>query len=248
MKNLSAVILAKNEAKNIEAAIKSVAFAKEILLIDDYSNDKTVELAKKAGAKVIKHHLNDDFAKQRNFALKQAKYAWILFIDADERISSELKETILALDENSHTAAYLFPRVDFFWGKRLRFGESGSCFVPRLVHKQRGRFIRRVHEQWQSTKGGIKKLTQPLYHYPHQSIKEFLQEINFYSSLNAKYCQQIGKKTNIADIVFTPFLKFIYTYFIKLGFLDGPSGFVYSFMMSFHSFLTRSKLYMLSDK
>lgn len=248
MKNLSAVILTKNEEKNIEEAIKSVSFAKQVLVIDDYSTDKTRQLAEKIGIKVIQHRLNNDFAKQRNFALEKCRYDWVLFIDADERISEALKNTILGLDENSNTSAYLFPRADWFWNKKLRFGETGNCFVFRLVHKKRGFFTRSVHEKWIAKKGVIKKLKQPLYHYPHPSIKEFLQTINFYSSLNANYYQQIGKKTNVFDIILTPLFKFIYTYFVKLGFLDGPAGFVYSFMMSFHSFLTRSKLYMLSDK
>lgn len=247
MNNISAIILARNEEDNILEALDTVSFAKEIIVIDDTSHDHTAQLAQKKGAQVIRRELKGDFARQRNFALKQARHDWVLMLDADERIPPLLKREILSLPDNSEAAAYLMRRIDFFWNTKMLHGETGSTYVPRLVHRTRGQFVRAVHETWHSN-GQVKKLHSQLHHFPHPTIIDFLRHVNFYSTLNAELYYSDKVRTNAFDIIFRPILKFIYTYFIKFGYLDGPSGFVYSFMMSFHSFLTRSKLYLLQNK
>lgn len=244
MKNLSIIILTKNEEKQIASAIKSVSFGKEIIIVDDYSTDKTNIIAKKNNAKIHKHHLKQNFAEQRNFGMKKAKYNWVLFLDSDERISKELKEKIIRINDNSDCSAYLFKRIDLFWNKKMHFGETRNIFVPRLVNKNQGKFVRDVHEVWQ-TKKKVKKIHEPLYHYSHTSLSEFIKKINFYSSINAKVLYKKGQNTQVLDILFTPLLKFFYLYFLKLGFFDGIQGLVYSIMMSLHSFLSRAKLYFL---
>lgn len=245
MKELSAVILTKNEEKNIQRAIKSIKIItviNVITVIDDGSTDKTIEIAKKLGAVVISHPLANDYAAQRNFALQNAPTDWILFLDADEEITPELAKEIENLPEDSSYSAYNFKRIDTFWNTKMLHGEAGNCFVPRLVNKTKGNFVRPVHEEWNGT-APTKNLSGVLDHFPHPTIKEFVEEVNTYSDLNSDYFVKAGKRTNVLDILFTPLLKFIYTYFVKFGFLDGVAGFVYSFMMSFHSFLSRAKLY-----
>ena len=244
MQNLSAVILAKNEEKQIASVIKNVTFAKEIIVIDDYSIDKTSTIAKKNKARVYKRHLEQNFAQQRNFGLQKAKYDWVLFLDADEVISKKLQTQIVKIKINTDYSAYLFKRIDLFWNKKLYFGEIKNIFVPRLVNKKQGQFVRTVHEVWHTHKK-IKKIYEPLYHYSHPTLSEFIKKINFYSTLNAKVLYKKGQNTQAFDILFTPLLKFVYLYFFKFGFIDGVEGLVYSLMMSFHSFLSRAKLYLL---
>lgn len=253
---VSAVILAKNEEKNIRRAIESVKFCDEIIVIDDYSNDKTVKIAKELGAAVYEHKLDDDFAAQRNFGMEKARGEWVLFIDADEKVTDELKHQILSAKfqinpkpkiQNSKKSVevYYIKRRDIFWGREVRFGEAGNTLLIRLVRKGKGKWMGKVHERF-VTSGATADLNSFLLHYPHETISDFLSEINSYSSLRAEELWREGKKVSLLTIIAYPSAKFLINYIGKLGFLDGPVGFVYAFMMSFHSFLVRAKLYLKS--
>jgi len=255
---ISAVILTKNEEKNIERVIKSVKFCDQIIIIDDFSNDKTVEIAKNLGAVIFQRKINADFAVQRNFGIEKAKYEWILFIDADEEVTRELKIEISRVILNSFQdpnqipkqvrndmQAYYIKRRDFFWGRELKYGETKKIRqvgLIRLIRKNSGKWVGKVHEEFKIDKS-VGQLKSYLNHYPHPTVKEFLRKINYYSTVRAKELMIGGESASIWKIIFFPFLKFILTYFIKLGFLDGPAGFTYAFFMSFHSFLVRVKLY-----
>jgi len=281
---LTAVILTKNEEENIERCLKSVDFCDEVIIVDDFSEDKTLAQIHKVHKvyKVIQRRLDGNFAEQRNFAMEKAKNEWVLFLDADEEVSDELKKEIkktihrnfqfppdsIGIQTNSksknqiskskETAAYYIKRRDFWWGRELRYGEVRKIRqtgLIRLVRKGSGYWVGKVHEEYKvknekfppSLKlrrtSKIGSLESYLNHYPHPKVKDFLEEINFYSTLRAKELFDQRKKTNILEIVLYPLGKFLLTYFIKLGFLDGPTGFAYAFFMSFHSFLVRAKLY-----
>ncbi len=245
--SISAIILTKNEAKNISRAIESVNFCDEVIVIDDFSEDETVEFAKKSGAKVYEKRLNGDFAKQRNAAMSKAQGDWLLFVDADERISDDLEEEIkkVAIKNKLEYGVYYIKRRDFWWGRELKYGETSSIRhkgLIRLVRPQTGSWKGRAHEVFK-TNLPVGSLTNFINHYPHPTLKEFIEDINLYSSLRAKELQIKGERVGLVKIVSYPLGKFIINYFFKLGFLDGPAGFVYAFLMSFHSFLVRAKLY-----
>lgn len=251
MDMISAIILAKNEENSIGRCLSSVSFCDDVIVIDDNSTDKTVEIAKKMGATVVSHPLNHDFATQRNFAMTKAKYDWILFVDADEVVSQELaEETQQVTSSKSQVTrtqqSYYLLRRDFFWNKELKYGETQKARnrgIIRLVKKGSGKWVGKVHEEFVPN-GDTAILNNYLNHYPHPTINDFLRSINDYSSKRAEELQAKGVRQTVLPIIFNPIGKFIYTYFIRLGFLDGPAGFVYSFMMSFHSFLVRGKLYL----
>ncbi len=176
-----------------------------------------------------------------------ARNDWVLFLDADEVITNELKKETLKLKENDYNSYYI-KRRDYWWGRELKYGETSKARnlgIIRLVKKNSGKWFGKVHEEFRST-GKVGQLKNFINHYPHPTVKDFLEEINFYSSLRAKELQAQGKNVNILEIIFYTFGKFILTYFIKLGFLDGPAGFAYAFFMSFHSFLVRAKMYQLT--
>lgn len=256
---ISCVILAKNEEKNIVRAIRSVLFCDEIILVDDYSQDSTVEKASQFDVpiKIFKKKLNSDFSAQRNFGMKKARGEWILFIDADEEITEELKHEILRTkseiysksqnEKGKQIATYYIKRRDIFWGRVIHFGETGRTKIARLIRKHSGEWRGKVHEIYR-TNGRIGIFKNDLIHRPHPTIKDFLSEINYYSSIRAKELSYQNIKTNIFEIIFYPFGKFIFNYFLRGGFLDSSAGFVYAFMMSFHSFLVRTKLYLLCHK
>lgn len=244
--SLSVIILTRNGAQDTKRAIESVRFADEIIVIDDFSTDETVNIARNGGARVIKRRLNNDFSSQRNFGLEKAKGDWVLFLDSDEVISKRLQNEIIQKISNPLIAnvGYFLKRVDIFWGKEIRHGETGSVRLLRLAKKKAGSWERKVHEIWR-VKGEVGGLNNPLFHYPHKNVKEFLSDVNYFSTLHARANMEEGKKSNIFKIIFWPSAKFLQNYFIKGGFLDGMPGFIYALIMSFHSFLAWGKLWKL---
>lgn len=246
---LSAIILTRNEEQNIVDCIESVSFCDEIIVIDDYSQDRTVELSKREKAHVLKRALKGDFATQRNFGLDQAKGDWVLFIDADERISSALRNEItsLIINRSSLINGYSIKRRDNMWGRELRYGETGNIKLLRLAKKNAGRWEGKVHETWRIN-GEIEELQNSILHYPHPTVVEFLEEINFYTDLREEELYEKGTKSYWWSIILYPKTKFILNYFVKQGFRDGIPGLVFALLMSFHSFLVRGKLWLLWNK
>lgn len=244
---ITAIIITKNEENNIERCLRSLSFCDEIIVIDDLSTDKTKDIAQQHGVKFISHPLNNDFAAQRNFGLNLAKSKWVLFIDADEVVSSKLAQSIRAAVQNEDVEGFYIHRHDEMFGKSLKYGELKDKKFLRLAQKNAGTWMGLVHEAWK-IEGKTKTLHETLMHYPHQTLYEFIQEINFYTTLRAYELYTQGSRSSMLQIIFYTKAKFIHTYFIKGGFLDGMPGLIYSLCMSLHSFLTRSKLYLLEKR
>lgn len=246
---ISAVILTKNEEKNIKDCLKSLSWCDQLVVVDDFSTDSTREIAEKMGAIVYGRHLQDNFSAQRNFALSKTKGDWIFFIDADERVTPILKKEIQSTINNQQLAikAFYLKRKDKFLGKWLKHGETASVRLLRLAKKNTGKWQGNIHEVWQ-VKGKTKTLKHPILHDRQITISSFLKRINHYSTIRAKELFNQGEKTNLFLIIAFPVGKFIHNYFFKLGFWDGFSGFAIAFFMSFHSLLARCKLYHLWQK
>lgn len=252
---ISVVILTKNEEKNILDCLESVAWVDEIIVLDDFSDDRTLEVIRniniKSKIKIYKRNLSDNFSSQRNYALSKTTKEWVLFIDADERVSDKLREeintTVINEKINPKYNGFYIQRKDVIWGKMLKYGETGNFKILRLAKKNSGVWYRRVHEEW-IIEGEVGELENYLIHHPHQSIDEFLSEINFYTTLRARELYEKKTEASVKNIIFYPMGKFVKNYFIKLGFLDGIYGFIFVILMSFHSYLVRGKLWLLWKK
>lgn len=242
---ISAVVLTKNEEKNIAKCLETLKFCDEIIIIDDYSSDKTVEIARRLGAKIYKRELGNDFAGQRNFGLKKAKGKWVFFLDADERVTPDLRSEIIQLINNPiiQYSGFFLRRRDYMWGRELKHGEIGGVRLLRLAKRTAGQWSRRVHEKWRVS-GRTYQLKNPLFHYPHPTLAEFLKDINDFSTLHADANREEEKRPSLAKIVIWPTGKFIYNWIVRLGFLDGLAGFIVAAVMSFNSFLAWSKLWL----
>jgi len=240
---ISVVVLTKNEEKNIQECLGGLRWGDEILVIDDNSSDKTRVLAQKLGARVLEHPLGNDFAQQRNFGLQQASYDWIFFVDADERVSPKLAEEIKKKISRTTCSGFYFKRIDFFMGRWLRHGEIDKIRILRLARRGSGQWERSVDEKWR-VEGETGTFKNPLFHYPHQTLSEFLTSINERSDLNAECFYQEGKKVSFWEWL-KPLAKFVWNYFFLFGFLDKTAGLVFGVLMSLHSFLVRGKLYLL---
>lgn len=244
---VTAIILAKNEEKNIVDCLENLSFCNEILVIDDNSQDRTVEIAKSLGAKVFRHSLNNDFSKQRNYGLNKAKNSWVLFIDADERVRHDLADEVMSKISEDKNDGFFIKREDIIWGKRMLHGELGNIWLIRLAKKGAGIWKGVVHEKW-DVSGNLSNLENKLDHYPHQNVSDFLKEIDYYTDLRSQELNSAGTISKWYSILLYPKAKFVVNYIIKLGFLDGIAGLIFAVMMSYHSFLVRAKLWILNQK
>jgi len=245
---ISTIILTKNSAATLPVTVSSLKWCDEIIVIDDYSTDSTERIAAKYNAIFIKRHLNDDFSAQRNFGLERASNDWVLFVDSDERVSHELQQEIHEIisreGEYGQGVGYYLKRDDIFLGSKLRFGETANVKLVRLGKKDAGIWKRPVHEYW-DINGDIQTLHNPLVHTAHTDIGGLLKKINWYTTINAKYLFDNNVTSSLGVILIYPIAKFVWNYIILLGFLDGTPGMIMAVFMSFHSFLTRAKLYLL---
>jgi len=241
---ISAVVLTKNEEENLAKCLKSIEFADEIVVIDDDSDDFTTKVAKGFGVKVYSRVIDKGFAAQRNYGQDVAKGDWILFVDADEIVSSKLAAEIKQVVKDDSFAGYMIRRRDSLWGKRLSYGESGNTILLRLARKGSGGWSRQVHESWKIN-GKIGTLKNHLDHYPHKSLYEFVASVDKWSSIHAQENISEGKRSSVLKIVFYPVFKLFKNIVVDRGALDGTIGVISALMMSFHSFLSWSKMWLL---
>lgn len=246
---ISAVILTHNDQETIGDVLETLKWCDERIIVDDNSTDKTLEVVKPYNVTIIKHALIDDFAAQRNIGLVKAKGEWVLFVDSDELVPVALQKEILKrlASPAGRVQGYYISRKDFLFGRELRYGETANVRLLRLAKKGSGKWERQVHETW-NIQGPVASLTTPLLHYPHPTVSEFLSQVNRYTTINARVFYNAGIRASAWQIILYPKAKFVQNYILRRGFLDGIAGLVVAFMMSFHSFLTRGKLWELQQK
>jgi len=224
----SVVIITKNEEKFIADAINSASFADEILVLDSGSSDKTEVICKSMNINFIYQEWLG-FGAQKNKAINLAKNDWIFVLDADERITEDLKIEILEKLKCHPNKSYFVPRLNNFFGKDIRFCGLYPDYSIRLFNRNHGEFSNvAVHESFK-TKVSTEKLENHIYHLAYSSVKEFKQKQNFYSSLS-------DVKRNFLRGFFSALWAFLKIYFIKLGFLEGWRGIVIAAIYSKYSF------------
>ena len=236
---ISCIILTKNNQASINITLESVLWANELIVIDDYSTDQTLNIVKKYSAHIYQRHLNNDWSAQRNFGLKKAKNPWVLFIDSDEVIKKDLKNEIITAIKSNIYSGYYLKRTDILFGKTLNHGETANVNLLRLAKKNKAKWTRSVHEVMK-VKGQTKNLKRPIRHYRHLTIAEFLSNINTYTSIDQSSLKKEGKRLKQFDFL-KPIAKFTQNYIIRLGFLDGFQGLIIAYLMSLHSLIVRIK-------
>jgi glycosyltransferase involved in cell wall biosynthesis len=238
---LSAVIITKNEADAIGACLESLAFADELLVVDSGSTDDTVDIAARLGARVI-HQDWLGYGPQKHFAVGAATHDWVLCVDADERVTPALRESIAAALAAPTHHAYRFARCNRFLGRWLRHGEGYPDWSVRLFDRRTAQWSRDpVHEKVIAT-GSVGTLAGDLQHESAETLASYLEKNNRYTSLQAKAMRDAGRSTNVARLVLSPLARFVKFYFLRLGFLDGAAGFAHIAIGCFNTFLKNAKL------
>ncbi|PRX35697.1 glycosyltransferase involved in cell wall biosynthesis [Orenia metallireducens] len=240
MDNLGALILTYNEEDNIEECLETLNWINDIVVIDSYSNDNTVELAKKYTQQVYQRKF-DDFASQRNFGLEQIEAEWVLVVDADERVTPALKDEILNRLNSPQAEGYKIPRKNYFLGKWIKYCGWYPDYTLRLF-KAHNRYSGLVHEGVK-VEGRVDKLNNALIHYTYRDLKHYLSKINHYTTLDAEKKYKASKKIGIAYIILRPIVEFIKKFILKKGFLLGMQGFILSVLSSYYQFLKYIKLW-----
>ena len=245
---ISAVLITKNEERNIKRCLESLKWVDEIVVIDGESTDRTVEIAAQYGAKVITHRFEGDFGMERNIGNENATGDWILALDADEAIPQKTREAIEGILENdSEFDAYNVPRLQYFLGKPLMHGGRYHSIVN-FFKKGKATFDGKVHHLVKVS-GKIGEFEYPIEHYPFSSISEFIQKQDRYTKYEALEMFEKHKDAMVKEVkynlTFKPLKMFFKSYFKKKGYKDGMVGLVFCVLFSWSYFLRWAKYWEL---
>lgn len=239
--SISAVIMARDEAANIEQAIDSLSFASQIIVADTGSKDNTIELAQKAGAETHSIFF-DGYGPSKNRAIAFAQCDWVFSMDADERVSPELARDILAaIGSDNSFDGYEINRLTYFLGKPIRHSGWYPEYIIRLFKNGKGRFSERLVHESIELNGEHSRLEGLLYHYSYRDLESYIEKLNVYSAMSAQDMLRDGRQYSFGKLLLYPPAAFIKMYFQKAGFLDGYHGLLLAGLSSFHVFVKYAK-------
>lgn len=241
---ISAVIITKNEEKNIGDALESVKDFEDIVIVDSFSKDRTVEICRKYTNRIFQHEWQG-YARQKQMAVDYAKKPWVLILDADERVTPELESEIMEKIAIERSAGFYIPRKNFFLGKWIRYSGWWPDYTLRLFKKDVS-FVepREVHEKV-VVNGATDYLKNPLEHYTYRTISDYIKKMETYSTLSAKEILSKNPQPSSLFLTFrmltSPIFTFLKMFFIKQGFRDGLHGLMLAILYSFYAFLKYAK-------
>jgi len=242
---LTVTVITHNESANIAAALESVRWADEIVVVDSESTDDTAAIAMRFTDRVVVRPW-PGYVAQKNFAADQASHDWILSLDADERVSPPLAAEIRALLNGTPSqAGFRIPRVSFHFGRWIRSTDWYPDYQLRLYDRRRARWTGRyVHESVRAD-GPVGRLAGELQHYPYRDVSHHLQTMDRYTTLAARQMFEDGRRAGWIDILVLPRLAFVRNYVLRGGFRDGMPGLVISAMNAYYVGLKFAKLWEL---
>jgi glycosyltransferase involved in cell wall biosynthesis len=248
--NLSVIVITKNEAANIEACLRSVAFADEWIVIDSGSTDDTVARARATGAKVIERPDWIGFGAQKNRALDAATGEWILSIDADERVTPALAEEIRSAIADNRCDGFEIRSVTAFYGRRVRFSEYyANAQSVRLFRRGSGRFTDAlVHEQFRLDSARCETLRNAFEHHSYVDPDTYLRKVQQYTTLSAQMLFERGKRAGYGAAISHAVAAFLKSYVIKRGFMDGQAGLMVALLLAETTDHKYFKLMLLTER
>jgi len=238
---LSAILITRNAASVLEACLDSLAFADEVVIVDSSSTDGTADIASRKGARVVQKEWLG-FGRQKQFAVEQASHDWVLCLDADERVSPELARSIERALAAPVSPVYRMARRNRFLGRWLAHGEGYPDWSPRLFNRMNARWSDDlVHEKvlFAVTPG---TLQGDLMHDSFDDLPAYLERQNRYTTLAARQAFEQGRSANVLHLLFSPVVRFIRVYIIRLGVLDGLPGLLHISIGCMNSYVKYMKL------
>lgn len=245
--NISVIVITYNEEDNISDCLKSLKWTDEIIVVDSKSKDNTVQIAGEFTNNVLLAD-NISYGEKRNLGIENSNGEWILWLDADERITDELKNEILQIINNPDNiiSAFYVKRKSFFINKFIKHSGWYPDYTLRLFKKSTGiRFDEaKVHEKAVYI-GSTGRLKNDILHYTDKDFEHYINKMNSYTTLSSEDMYKNSKKSSVFDIIFRPAFTFFKMYFLKLGILDGYMGLVLCTLSGIHVMVKYSKLYFL---
>lgn len=239
---VSVVIITKDEEKNIGDALESIKDFEDIIIVDSFSSDRTVETCKKYTNRVYQHRWAG-YARQKQKGVDYAERLWILILDADERVTPDLRDEIRQKIGDTVCSGFYIPRKNFFLGKWIRHSGWWPDYTLRLFKKEVSYVEQReVHEKV-IVKGIVGHLKEPLEHYTYRSISGYINKMENYSTLAAKELLDKGSKPSVMSMCTRPFGMFLKMFFLRQGFRDGVHGLILAVLYGFYTFLKYAKLW-----
>lgn len=238
---LSVFIIAKNESSQILECLRSVSWAKEIIVVDSQSDDGTPELCQAFGAKV---HVRpfQNYSDQKNFAFSKVKTQWALSLDADETVPFELKEEVLKIIQaNNSASGYKIPRKSKIFGKFLNFSGTQHDKPIRLIKAGTASFVQPIHEHVE-VQGEVGETRNHLIHLPYKNVDDYLSKLRQYTSREAEYCVSKQKTCGSVAVFFLTWGKFFQRYIFHQGFRDGLPGFAFSWLSASYEIVKQIKI------
>jgi glycosyltransferase involved in cell wall biosynthesis len=244
---ISAVVITKNEEQNIKDCLETLKWADEIVLIDSESTDKTREIAAEYTNKIFRTR-TDVFSEKRTMSFDKTKNDWILFLDADERLTKELQEEIQSLQPAEDVHGYSMGRRNYFINKRLKYSGVYPDRHIRLFNKEYAAITPRIIHEGVEVKGIVEELKGEFDHYTNSSLEQMISKINLYSTLEANENFEKNKQISKAGVFTHALSAFVRVFVSRKGFKDGIGGFFTGFSYSMVSFLSHLKLLKLQGK
>ena len=243
---VSACVTTLNEERNIRRCLQSLAWCDEIVVVDSFSTDQTVERCREFTDRVYQHEWLG-YIGQKNLIRRMATHPWILFIDADEEVSPELREEMIReLEANDGTTVgYQFPRMVNYIGRWIRHGEWYPDIKLRLFAKDRGRSGGQEPHDQVFVNGPVKLLKGHLWHYTYDDLHDHLETMNRFSSITAQEKMRAESHFRWTDVLFRPPLRFLKAFLLRRGFMDGWRGFLIALISSFGVAMKYAKLWEL---
>lgn len=238
---VSVVIVTKDEERNIRDALESVRDFEDIVVLDAFSSDGTPAICREYTSRVYQQEWMG-YARQKQAAVDRAERQWVLILDADERVTPELKKEISETIQEGAFSGYYLPRKSFFLGRWMRHSGWWPDHILRLFRKDTAYIEpREVHEKV-VVNGAVGYLKEPLEHYTYRTISDYIRKMENYSTLSA---QELGDKKDapLISMALNPFAVFIKMFFLRQGFRDGMHGFILAGLYSFYTFLKYAKVW-----
>lgn len=242
MNKLSVLVPVFNVEDVIRDCLESVKWADEIVVVDSFSNDRTLEICREYTDEIYQHEYINS-AKQKNWALQKLSHDWTLLIDSDERLTPELSEEIKEILKNPEYDGYYNVQRCYFWGKWIKTCGMYPMRTIRLWRRSKGKYILREVHAHVDLQGPAGYLKNDWIHYAHRTFNQFIQKFNRYSSWEADELFKHKKTVRWYDFIFHPLKVFIYKYIYKKGFKDGVRGFFLSFMIAVFEYVSYAKLW-----
>ena len=245
---LSIVIITLNEEKNLARCLASVKdVADEVVVVDSFSTDRTEAIASEHGARFVQHAF-DGHIEQKNWAVTQAQYSWVLSLDADEALSEELARSIIAAKQQKGVDGYTMNRLTNYCGSWIRHGGWYPDAKLRMWDSRKGRWGgENPHDRYEMDPGArIAHLNGDLLHYSYASIADHYRQVEYFTTIAAKARAAQGRFGSVLNRVFSPVAQFLGGYILRLGFLDGTHGFTIARISAYATWLKYHKLRQLS--